>query len=379
MALAPMSRPPVSPDRRREALRQRAQALSEVSPPLLIAADRVAQSLIQGEHGRRRAGPGDDFWQYRPYSFGDAANRIDWRKSARTQKLLIRENEWAATNTLHIWAANGPGMAFRSAMSPVSKRDRAALLAVAAGVIAVRAGERVTALASPHAPGHTRLALANLADWEASGQPPDAVGQERAQVAQGRGRPQFSRRLEPAAERHRHEHHARDLEVDVPRAGPRGPGRLRERRRHAHEQEQVERGPPALQFRERVLEERPGEQDEHGRREQQAGVAGEAVERGRRRARRRALRLRPEQHREHHHVHREEQGHAQPGHHPPRPAILARRPGDRRRERAARAAVHGGSVRGRLHREAAVRAAGCGRHGRWISSTCIAGRRKRIV
>lgn len=183
MALAPMSRPPVSPDRRREALRQRAQALSEVSPPLLIAADRVAQSLIQGEHGRRRAGPGDDFWQYRPYSFGDAANRIDWRKSARTQKLLIRENEWAATNTLHIWAANGPGMAFRSAMSPVSKRDRAALLAVAAGVIAVRAGERVTALASPHAPGHTRLALANLADWEASGQPPDAGLPPAARVA----------------------------------------------------------------------------------------------------------------------------------------------------------------------------------------------------
>jgi uncharacterized protein (DUF58 family) len=178
-----MAPPPESPDRRREALRQRAHALSEVSPPLLIAADRVAQSLIQGEHGRRRAGPGEDFWQYRPYSFGDAANRIDWRKSARSQKMLIRENEWAATNTLHIWASNGPGMAFKSQMAPVTKRDRAALLAVASGIIAVRAGERVTGLASPHAPGHTRLALSNLAEWEASGQPQDEGLPPSARVA----------------------------------------------------------------------------------------------------------------------------------------------------------------------------------------------------
>jgi uncharacterized protein (DUF58 family) len=178
-----MARPPESPDHRREALRQRAHALSEVSPPLLIAADRVAQSLIQGEHGRRRAGPGEDFWQYRPYSFGDAANRIDWRKSARSQKMLIRENEWAATNTLHVWASNGPGMAFRSSMAQVTKRDRATLLAVAAGIIAVRAGERVTALASPHAPGHTRLALSNMADWFTSAQGEDAGLPPAARVA----------------------------------------------------------------------------------------------------------------------------------------------------------------------------------------------------
>ncbi|MFO1090518.1 MAG: DUF58 domain-containing protein [Hyphomicrobiales bacterium] len=167
MAITPLSR-----ERQKEALRQRAQALSEASPPLLIAADRVAQSLIQGEHGRRRAGPGEDFWQYRPYSFGDAANRIDWRKSARSQKMLIRENEWAATNTLHVWASNGPGMAFRSDLAPVTKRDRAALLAVAAAIIAVKAGERITGLGSPHAPGHTRLGLSNLATWLTSGEEP---------------------------------------------------------------------------------------------------------------------------------------------------------------------------------------------------------------
>ena len=59
-------------------------------------------------------GVGEDFWQYRLYTGGDPANRIDWRKSARTHKVLIRENEWAAVNTLWLWADAGRGMSFRS-------------------------------------------------------------------------------------------------------------------------------------------------------------------------------------------------------------------------------------------------------------------------
>ena len=147
------------------ALRNRAQTLGAALPPLLVAADRIAVSIIQGVHGRRRAGPGEDFWQYRHYSFGDAANRIDWRKSARSEKMLIRENEWAATNTLYVWASRAPGMSFRSALSEVTKRDRATLIAMALATLAVRGGERVTVLGSPHPPGHTRLALANVAEW----------------------------------------------------------------------------------------------------------------------------------------------------------------------------------------------------------------------
>jgi uncharacterized protein (DUF58 family) len=132
---------------RADALRYRGQLLGAALPPLLVAADRIAVSVIQGVHGRRRAGPGEDFWQYRQYSFGDAANRIDWRKSARSERMLIRENEWAASNTLYIWASRAPGMSFRSSLSQV------------------RGGERVAALGSPHPPGHTRMALANVAEW----------------------------------------------------------------------------------------------------------------------------------------------------------------------------------------------------------------------
>ncbi len=75
-------------------LNQRADALQSALPPLLVEAERTAATLLQGIHGRKRAGAGESFWQYRPYAFGDSTQRIDWRKSARASQVFIRENEW---------------------------------------------------------------------------------------------------------------------------------------------------------------------------------------------------------------------------------------------------------------------------------------------
>lgn len=150
-------------------LRRRAEGLVSALPPMLVAAERVASAIIHGLHGRRRAGPGEDFWQYRLYSFGDAAQRIDWRKSARSDRVLIRENEWDASHTVWLWASHAPGMAFRSHLAEVSKRDRAVLLALSLAVLAAKAGERVAALGSPHPPGHTNTTLNRMAQWYATG------------------------------------------------------------------------------------------------------------------------------------------------------------------------------------------------------------------
>ena len=64
------------------ALRQ-ANVLAGALPPLLVAAQRVASTVLQGVHGRRRVGQGDAFWQFRQYRHGDSINRIDWRQSAK--------------------------------------------------------------------------------------------------------------------------------------------------------------------------------------------------------------------------------------------------------------------------------------------------------
>jgi uncharacterized protein (DUF58 family) len=145
-------------------LRDEAEELSTTAPALLIAAQRIAQTIIQGTHGRRTAGPGEDFWQYRPYTSGDPANRIDWRKSARTDKVLIRENEWAAANTMWLWIDGAAGMRFKSKLAAAAKIDRVALLAMALAILAVHAGERVGLLGGQATPGHTQNTLARLSE-----------------------------------------------------------------------------------------------------------------------------------------------------------------------------------------------------------------------
>jgi uncharacterized protein (DUF58 family) len=89
-------------------VRGAADRLADAYPPLLVQSQRIANAVIQGAHGRRRSGPGADFWQYRPYSPGDSISRIDWRKTARAGDTLIRETEWAATNTCSCGQARPP-------------------------------------------------------------------------------------------------------------------------------------------------------------------------------------------------------------------------------------------------------------------------------
>ena len=154
-------------------LREHAERLAAAWPPLLIKAERIADTIVIGVHGRRKSGAGEDFWQYRPYSPGDPAAGIDWRKSARSDRILVRENEWAATNTLYLWVARNPGMDYRSNASQVTKYDRAALIAATLAVLAVKAGERVALIDSPFPPDQSRNALVRLAHWLGSTSPDD--------------------------------------------------------------------------------------------------------------------------------------------------------------------------------------------------------------
>ena len=146
-------------------LNERADVASRALPALLVEAERIAATVIQGIHGRKRAGPGESFWQYRPYGFGDSTARIDWRKSARSTHVYIRENEWEAANTLWLWASPSKSMDFKSHLSNTTKRDRAYLVTLALATLAVRAQERVALMGSPHRAGHARGALGPMATW----------------------------------------------------------------------------------------------------------------------------------------------------------------------------------------------------------------------
>ena len=120
-----------------------AQALADRLPDLLVEAMRISTTIAHGIHGRRRAGPGETFWQFRQYENTDAASLIDWRRSASSDHLFVREREWEAAHTFWLWADLSPSMEFRSDLSAQTKRDRALILLLATAELLVRGGERV--------------------------------------------------------------------------------------------------------------------------------------------------------------------------------------------------------------------------------------------
>lgn len=125
-----------------------AEALGARLPPLQVAAARVAATVWQGVHGRRRVGVGEGIWQFRPYVAGDEARRIDWRKSARADALIVRETEWEAAQTVCLWRDGSPSMHWRSKAADVEKVARAELLLLALAALLLRGGERIRLLGS---------------------------------------------------------------------------------------------------------------------------------------------------------------------------------------------------------------------------------------
>ncbi len=146
-------------------LQPRARSLGQKVPPLLVAAERVAAHLRPGLHGRRRAGSGDAFWQFRRYQPDDPASRIDWRQSARAGAPFVRETEWEAAQTVWLWCDKAPGMDWRSARGLPTKRDRAALLVLALSVALDRAAELTGLLGAESRPGAGLPTLARRAAW----------------------------------------------------------------------------------------------------------------------------------------------------------------------------------------------------------------------
>ncbi len=154
---------------------RRAEALGARLPPLLVAAQRVAATVAQGVHGRRRVGQGESFWQFRPFAPGDTHTRIDWRASAKSDRSFIRETEWEAAQTVFLWRDASPSMEWRSGTAVPFKRERAELLLLAMASLLLRGGERVRLIGGPPRLRGGRFALEDLAQGVAALQGGDGV------------------------------------------------------------------------------------------------------------------------------------------------------------------------------------------------------------
>jgi uncharacterized protein (DUF58 family) len=161
-----------------------AESLGARLPPLLVAADRVASTVAQGVHGRRRVGQGDSFWQFRHFVSGDPYARIDWRQSAKSggsrtaqgasAGWFVRETEWEAAQTVCVWRDASASMRWRSRASSTEKHDRANLLLLSLASLLLRGGERVMMMQPNARPVASRSGLDRLAAALLTGADDDA-------------------------------------------------------------------------------------------------------------------------------------------------------------------------------------------------------------
>ena len=124
-------------------LRAKAEEQAARLPALLARAEHLAGAVLLGAHGRRRAGLGDDFWQYRPAQHGDSRRMIDHRRSAMGDQEYVREREWQIAQSVMLWVDQGASMRFASTKDLPDKADRARLLGLAMSILLIRGGERV--------------------------------------------------------------------------------------------------------------------------------------------------------------------------------------------------------------------------------------------
>jgi len=140
-------------------LRSDAEKLASALPPLLAEAEHLAATVLLGDHGRRRAGTGDTFWQYRPAQTTDEARSIDWRRSARSDTNFVQDKEWQIAQSILLWVDQTAAMSFTSDQNLPTKGHRSRTVALATAILLIRGGERVglTGLRLPPKRGEQQL------------------------------------------------------------------------------------------------------------------------------------------------------------------------------------------------------------------------------
>lgn len=125
-------------------LRQKSQEQTLSIQDLKVLADKSVNSVLQGEHAQKKAGSGEKFWQFRDYTVGDRPQDIDWRQSAKTDSVFIREKERQTPQNIIFWTSSHKSMRFKSSYAEHSKADIAKILTLTLGILTTRAGENIS-------------------------------------------------------------------------------------------------------------------------------------------------------------------------------------------------------------------------------------------
>lgn len=91
-----------------------AASLEEENPKIFATISEIAEYLSFGTYGKRKKGNGDDFWQFRQLSLGESANKIDWRRTAKTNHVFVKEKEAQNPKRFQFWVDSRPAMHWTS-------------------------------------------------------------------------------------------------------------------------------------------------------------------------------------------------------------------------------------------------------------------------
>ncbi|MFC7291361.1 DUF58 domain-containing protein [Hirschia litorea] len=128
-------------------IKAEADTLMRDLPSLLVKRGPASTDYL-GAAGRRRAGQGDNFWQYRSFTTEDSVNRVDWRRSARGDHLFVRESELETARTFLFWCDPSAGFDWRGAPNTPTKAARALSISLAFASLITKSGDRCGVLGS---------------------------------------------------------------------------------------------------------------------------------------------------------------------------------------------------------------------------------------
>ncbi len=145
-------------------LRGRAEYEAAHLPDLQLRADKAAQSIFNADHNQHKTGTGEKFWQYREYTQGDRPQDIDWRQSAKGDRIYIRQKEWQTTQTALFWCQNNESMQYHGDAKSPTKAEDAITLSLALAKMLTQAGEQIALLDGRLNAGRSEKALSKLGE-----------------------------------------------------------------------------------------------------------------------------------------------------------------------------------------------------------------------
>ncbi len=112
-------------------------------PKVLFDSEILSRNVIEGLHPSRFSGKGEDFWQFKEYRQDDNVSLIDWRKSAASNKVLVKQRENETAKTVYFYFDKTKSMLFKSEKKLKSKFEAAILLTLTLSRVFLKNRENV--------------------------------------------------------------------------------------------------------------------------------------------------------------------------------------------------------------------------------------------